>query len=261
MIKALFFDIDGTLVSFDTHEIPASTVEAIRLAKQNGVRVFISTGRPKAFISSLESIEPYIDGYITNNGACSALGGQVIASNPITRADVDAIYKYAIDNKHPMIIMSNNDFAIINNYDIVYSIFYGELRIRVDRNIKPAEEVLKGDIYQMTMFLSPEEERDGLMPLVSHCNSGRWCPDFTDITDLSADKGKGMCMVAKHLGIDISETMALGDGGNDTPILKAAGVGVAMGNATDEVKSQADYVTTSVDEDGVWNALRHYGVI
>ena len=96
MIKALFFDIDGTLVSFNTHEIPESTVKAIKMAKANGVKVFISTGRPKAFISSLDSIEPYIDGYITNNGACSFIGNDVINSNPITPGDVDTIYNYAI---------------------------------------------------------------------------------------------------------------------------------------------------------------------
>lgn len=260
MIKALFFDIDGTLVSFNTHEIPQSTVEAIRLAKQNGVKIFISTGRPKAFISSLESIEPYIDGYITNNGACSFIGSKVINSNPISQEDVTTIYNYAMDHNHPMIIMGKDDFAIINNYDIVYTIFYGELRIRVDRNIKPAEEVMRSEIYQMTMFLDPEEEKL-LSSKTKHINSARWCPDFTDITDQSADKGKGLEKMAEYLGFQIDETMSFGDGGNDVPIIKRAGVGVVMGNATDEVKQYADYVTTSVDEDGVWNALKHFNVI
>lgn len=260
MIKALFFDIDGTLVSFNTHEIPQSTVEAIKKAKENGVKVFISTGRPKAFISSLESIEPYIDGYITNNGACSFIGDTVINSNPITPDDVNTIYNYAIEHNHPMIIMGKDDFAIINNYDIVYTIFYGELRIRVDRNIKPAEEVMKNEIYQMTMFLDPEEEKL-LAAKTRHINSARWCPDFTDITDKSADKGTGLEKMAEYLGFQIDETMSFGDGGNDIPIIKRAGIGVVMGNATDEVKQFADYVTDSVDEDGVAIALKYFGVI
>ncbi len=260
MIKALFFDIDGTLVSFNTHEIPDTTVKAIQQAKANGVKVFISTGRPKAFISSLESIEPYIDGYITNNGACSFIGDTVINSNPITPGDVSTIYNYAIEHNHPMIIMGKDDFAIINNYDIVYTIFYGELRIRVDRNIRPAEEVMKSEIYQMTMFLSPEEESQ-LTLKTNHINSARWCPDFTDITDQSADKGQGLEKMAEYLGFQIDETMSFGDGGNDIPIIKRAGIGVVMGNATDEVKQFADYVTTSVDDDGVFNALRHFQVI
>ena len=91
--------------------------------------------------------------------------------------------------------------------------------------------------------------------------SGRWHPAFTDITSGEADKGKGLQVMAEYLGLDISETMAFGDGGNDISIIREAGIGVAMGNANEEVKAMADYVTSSVDEDGVKNALVHFGII
>lgn len=68
-VKALFFDIDGTLVSFKTHRIPQSTVDALEQAKKNGVEIYISTGRPKQIINNLGQIEHLIDGYITANGA------------------------------------------------------------------------------------------------------------------------------------------------------------------------------------------------
>lgn len=67
--------------------------------------------------------------------------------------------------------------------------------------------------------------------------------------------------MAEYLGLDISETMAFGDGGNDISIIREAGIGVAMGNANEEVKAMADYVTSSVDEDGVKNALVHFAII
>ena len=67
--------------------------------------------------------------------------------------------------------------------------------------------------------------------------------------------------MAEHLGMDISETMAFGDGGNDKSIICAAGIGVAMGNAIDDVKALASYVTDHVDNDGVSKALRHFGII
>ena len=67
--------------------------------------------------------------------------------------------------------------------------------------------------------------------------------------------------MAAHLGLNTSETMAFGDGGNDIPMLRHAGVGVAMGNAASEVQNAADYVTTSVDEDGILNALKHFGIL
>lgn len=63
--KALFFDIDGTLVSFNTHEIPASTVDALEQAKANGLKVFIATGRPRQLINNLSAISHLIDGYVT----------------------------------------------------------------------------------------------------------------------------------------------------------------------------------------------------
>ena len=67
--------------------------------------------------------------------------------------------------------------------------------------------------------------------------------------------------MTKHLGLNPQHTMAFGDGGNDSSMIRTAGIGVAMGNAMDSLKREADYVTTSVDEDGIWNALRHYGLI
>ena len=94
-----------------------------------------------------------------------------------------------------------------------------------------------------------------------NCVSGRWHPEFTDITANGADKGKGILAIARHEGFDPSHTIAFGDGGNDTSMILQAGIGIAMGNAIDELKQQADYVTTSVDDDGILNALRHYEVI
>lgn len=93
------------------------------------------------------------------------------------------------------------------------------------------------------------------------CVSGRWHPAFTDITSSDADKSNGLARMAEFLGLDISETMAFGDGGNDISIIRKAGVGIAMGNAGDNVKAAADYITTSVDDDGIRNALRHYRII
>jgi hydroxymethylpyrimidine pyrophosphatase-like HAD family hydrolase len=93
------------------------------------------------------------------------------------------------------------------------------------------------------------------------CISGRWHPEFTDITACGADKGKGILAMARHEGFDPSRTIAFGDGGNDISMIRQAGIGIAMGNAIDELKRQADYVTTSVDDDGIRRALRHFQVI
>lgn len=93
------------------------------------------------------------------------------------------------------------------------------------------------------------------------CVSSRWHPAFTDITHRDADKGKAMVAMCQHEGFDVADTMAFGDGGNDIPIIQKAGIGVAMGNAVDMVKAVADHVTSSVDDEGVSNALRFFHVI
>ena len=94
-----------------------------------------------------------------------------------------------------------------------------------------------------------------------HCTSARWHPSFTDITLQGADKGNALRQMAKHLGLSLEECIAFGDGGNDISILQTAGIGVAMGNANDSVKAVDDYITTSVDNDGIRNAFTHFGVI
>lgn len=85
---ALFFDIDGTLVSFKTHEIPPSTIQALTQAKANGSRVYIATGRPPIIINNLEAIEHLIDGYITTNGALCYVEDELICCQPIPKQDV-----------------------------------------------------------------------------------------------------------------------------------------------------------------------------
>ncbi|MDE6867429.1 MAG: HAD hydrolase family protein, partial [Muribaculaceae bacterium] len=75
------------------------------------------------------------------------------------------------------------------------------------------------------------------------------------------DKSRGLQAMADHFGFDMSETMAFGDGSNDIGMLKAAGIGVAMGNAAPEVKAAADYVTTNDSDHGIVNALRHFGLL
>lgn len=259
-IKALFFDIDGTLVSFKTHKIPQSTVDALTEAKRNGVKIYISTGRPKMIINNLSQIEPLIDGYITTNGARCFVGDTTVCEHPISQEDVDKVVADAERNDYPVIVVGEKHLAIHHLTPIVNDIFVKGLGVDC-LDFQTDIDDLKGEnILQLTPFCTEEQETK-LMPTLQNCTSGRWHPAFTDITAGDADKGKGLHAMAKFLNLNIAETMAFGDGGNDITIIKEAGVGVAMGNARDHVKEIADYVTSSVDEDGVKNALLHFGVI
>ena len=257
---ALFFDIDGTLVSFQTHEIPPSTIYALTQAKANGSRVYIATGRPPLIITNLGAIEHLIDGYITTNGALCFVGDEIVCCQPIAKEDVTTCIEDAKAKGYSLIVIGRRDVAVIDPKGDVDRIFRQMLAVKNLDKTAPLDTVLQQDILQLTAFFPADYEPE-LMARLPHSISGRWHPEFTDITADGADKGKGILAMARHEGFDPSHTIAFGDGGNDTSMILQAGIGIAMGNAIDALKKQADYVTTSVDDDGIRNALQHFGVI
>ena len=257
---ALFFDIDGTLVSFKTHEIPASTIFALTQAKANGSRVYIATGRPPVILTNLGAIEHLIDGYITTNGALCYVGDQLVCCQPIPMQDVMTCVEDAQEKGYSLIVVGRKKVAVLDPKGDVDRIFRQMLAVKNLDKASPLDEVLQQDILQLTPFF-PADYEPQLLARMPQCVSGRWHPEFTDITANGADKGKGIQAMARHEGFDPNHTIAFGDGGNDTSMILQAGIGVAMGNAIDALKQQADYITTSVDEDGILNALRHFRVI
>lgn len=257
---ALFFDIDGTLVSFKTHEIPQSTILALEQAKANGSQIYIATGRPPIIITNLGAIEHLIDGYISTNGALCYVGDELVCCQPIPKQDVMTCVEDAKAKGYSLIVVGRKDVAVLDPTGDVDRIFRQMLAVKNFSQPTPLEDVLQQDILQLTPFF-PADYEPNLLARMPKCVSGRWHPEFTDITVNGADKGKGILAIARHQGFDPSRTMAFGDGGNDTSMILQAGIGIAMGNAIDALKQQADYVTTSVDDDGIPSALRHFGVI
>ena len=252
MIKALFFDIDGTLVSFKTHKIPLSTVDALTEAKAQGIKIYISTGRPLPFINNLGQIEHLIDGYITTTGALCIVGTERFNCHEIDKASVKKILESANAWNKSAVVVGATNIAIVNDSEEMSEQFRKVLNL--DFDFASLEVVEKEPILQVSPFFDEAQEKE-IMQELPDCVSSRWHPAFTDITNIEADKGKALITMAAHEGFKVEETMAFGDGGNDIPIIRQAGIGVAMGNAQDDVKAAADYVTTRVDEDGVRNAL------
>lgn len=260
MVKALFFDIDGTLVSFQTHQIPCSTVRAIERAKDKGVKVFIATGRPIPLINNLGAIAHLIDGYITTNGACCIVGGEVIFTNAIPEEDCLTLLRLSDGQGFPAIFVGEKNLVVHRPDEEVSRIFYDFLNAPRLEEADPRELMQRENITQITPFFNEEKEKS-IMPLLPGCISGRWHPAFTDITAIGSDKGNGISRIARHFGFEIEETMAFGDGGNDISMVKTAGIGVAMGNANDPLKEVADFITDTVDNDGVEKALEKFKVI
>ena len=257
MTKAIFFDIDGTLVSFKTHTIPQSALDAIHRVREKGIKVFIATGRPLPFIDNLEGLE--YDGIMCVNGAyCIDKDGTIIHKAPVSKEDVYRI----IDNQksHPMpIAFASNDGAIFcceGEIDQKVREVFTLLNLPIP-SLSPIENALKMDIMQVIAFFNKDEEERIMSEVLKECASNRWHPDFTDCIAKGTNKATGIDAMIQYYGISLNETMAFGDGGNDIEMLRHAGIGVAMGNASDEVKDAADIVTTSVDDDGVANILNN----
>ena len=262
MTKAIFFDIDGTLVSFETHQIPASAVEAIAAARAHGAKVFIATGRPKILINNLDALQNggLIDGYVTMNGGYCFVDGEVIYKSAIPTNEAQVLLDYCTARLVPCVVVGERDICVCHADDRVRSIFYDYLHADPIPEVSPDEALHSRAAFQMTPFITEGQEEE-LRPHIPHCEIGRWHPAFVDVSALGCNKQLGIDLMCRHFGIDVTDTMAIGDGGNDIPMLRHAGIGVAMGNANETVKAEADYVTDTVDQDGIAKALQHFGLV
>ncbi|MFA6830947.1 MAG: Cof-type HAD-IIB family hydrolase [Bacteroidaceae bacterium] len=258
MVKAIFFDIDGTLVSFKTHRIPESTIQAMSLARAKGIKLYIATGRAKGVINNLQGLT--FDGYITMNGSvCFNGADEVIYNKPFDVEDQIMMAKLFLEEPSLSSFVFTKDKAYVVNKNEALTTFVKLLNFPQVAKMEPSE-MLDQDIYQYSAFLNADEEAKFVHHLKDVCIT-RWHPAFIDISKAGNSKAVGIDQILAHDGFDLADCIAFGDGGNDIDMIKHVPRGVAMGNAADEVKASANYVTTTVDDDGIANALRHYGVI
>ncbi|WP_297285401.1 Cof-type HAD-IIB family hydrolase [uncultured Brachyspira sp.] len=261
MIKAAFFDIDGTLVSFNTHKVSDSSKEAIRLLKEKGIKVFIATGRIKKHINNIDDL--VFDGYITANGFDCYIGDKSIYRHSIAKEEIYSLIDY-LKNKElfPCSIMMNSGIFI--NYvtkeveEVSKSI---NLPIPAVDNYYEFLEKNIDDILQINLFVDENKEKQLMSKIFKNCESSRWHPAFTDVNTKGGGKHIGIDKIIEYYGIKLEDTIAFGDGGNDITMIEHAAIGVAMGNANEGVKKIADYITDDVDNDGIFNALKHFNII
>ena len=257
MIKAIFFDIDGTLVSFKTHEISKTTLEALYALREKGVKLFIASGRHLLIMDNLSGF-PF-DGYVCMNGSLVFDRGKVIYSHPLDQADAASVIDLAETGQIPCVLFTEKNVAMNCRTERTEQLF------RMIRLPEPEYASLmpykSGPVSQFTIFLDQEREDALLAPALKHSVTTRWHPEFTDIVPENISKAEGISRVIAGYGIGREEVMAFGDGGNDVEMIEYAGIGVAMGNALPDVRKHADYVTSTVDEAGIVAALRHFRIL
>ncbi|MGL4852161.1 MAG: Cof-type HAD-IIB family hydrolase [Phocaeicola sp.] len=258
MVKAIFFDIDGTLVSFKTHQIPTSTLTALKELRQRGIKLFIATGRPWSLINNLGDLE--FDAYITvNGGHCFTAAQEDIYKCPVPTEDMENLIRYEKENPTAFVAVYDNQL-VVNRVNERVEQISNLIKIPTP-HMAPLEEARGKEVLQLMGYFTSDEENDIFKEVLPNCEPMRWHPLFTDIVARGNSKSNGIDKVLHHFQLNLEECMAFGDGGNDIPMLKHVPNSVAMGNASDEVKAAAKHVTTAVDEDGIATALKKFGLI
>ena len=261
-IKAIFFDIDGTLVPFGQHAVPDEVKEAVASVREKGIKVFICTGRHLEWIDNIGDMG--VDGYVTVNGAMCTLADKrtVIHSCPIPDADLERLIEFGPQTGLGFVVVPEEGGIFVNKTDH-YVTESSKLLHLPPVPVKPLDAAKGKRVVQMMAFGSQiTRETVGLFSeILTDCEPTSWNPLFCDIIPKGSDKSVGMEKMLEYHGLKPEEAMAFGDGDNDIGMIRKAGVGVAMGNAPQNVKAAADYVTTNILRDGVVNALRHYGLI
>lgn len=256
MIKAAFFDVDGTLLSHKTKCVPQSARDAIAKLQAAGIRCIVATGRQIREMEKLPVADIPFDGYITLNGQL-ILDKQKkkIYGIPITGKVKDYLVDMFTNNRIP---------ALLVEEEAVYLNFLDErvtlVQEAISSKVPPFGTYTGADIYQVCAYLAEGEEQL-LSEIAGDCVMTRWNLGGMDIIAKGGGKVTGIRWYLDQFGIDPAETIAFGDGDNDVEMLRFAGTGVAMGNGWETAKQAADYVTTDIDDDGIASALKHFGLI
>lgn len=263
-IQAIFFDIDGTLVSFKTHEAPASTMRALRALHEKGIKLFISSGRPPVMLDILRSQLgnfPF-DGYILMNGQyCTDAAGEAFHIQALPAGAFPVLLPWLEENPDVVCGFVEMDYVYDNRHTEAAVAAAQKLGLRGPHSpIEDPARALTHTTYQLNPYIPPERDAE----FIAHapgCKAVRWNEAFADVIPAEGGKPEGVKRMLERFGLTPAACMAFGDGGNDIDMLRLAGIGVAMGNAAPPVKAAADYVTDDIDADGLEKALVHFGLL
>lgn len=257
----IFFDIDGTLVGEDGVTIPDSARRAIRRARAAGHICMINTGRTLKLVGAGLTEQAEFDGMALGCGTRVIYRGKTLLHKSFSVQEgtgiIEALHRHRVDaclegseNNY----FDSDDRIFSDNFRRFVSYFskfnYGSFEDAPGRFDKIYAYV--DNLENMEGF---RREYEGVLDFVDRDRG------FFEIMPKGFSKASAMDFVAETLGIPMEETAAIGDSSNDIPMIEHAHIGIAMGNATEDVKKIADYVSTGVQEDGIENALRWLGVL
>jgi len=274
-IKLVALDLDGTLFD-NSSRISKRNLTAIRSITDKGIHVVISTGRPFEGIPFDQIKGTGINYAITANGSgiYEISTGKCLYENAMDEELVTPILNFLLTRDiHMDTFIGGKGYTPIQCVETAQKLtvpssiknYIITTRTRLDNILQFIHEnQLK--VQKMTLNFYPAADgtlidRETVRKfLVSNPSITTVCGGYNNLefTRADANKGVGLRKLAEILGVNPDATMAIGDTENDLAIIEAAGIGVAMGNATDAVKARADYVTTTNTKDGVAAAIEHF---
>jgi Cof subfamily protein (haloacid dehalogenase superfamily) len=257
--NALFLDIDGTIIKPDD-TIEASTKEAILQVQEKGLKVFLATGRPIHEIKELGE-ELNIHSYIGYNGAYAIYNGEDLFQEPMNAETVTHFLTIAKQQHHEMVMYTNNKNIFTNLHSPSIEEFIESFHLRKNESYSPS---VNYDVLGITLVnldsdaVRMYQNEEGIHLSQINVEGMQHCYDV--IRD-KVNKGYGIKMVLKHLGIEKESSIAFGDGMNDMEMLMSVGEGFAMENGHPDLFQYAKHKTTAVTDSGIFNGLKILGLV
>lgn len=257
-IKIAFFDVDGTLVDMEKKVITPAMIETLKHLKENGIILCMATGRGPYLVPSFPGID--FDVFLSYNASYCYTKDEVIFSNPIPKEDVKAIVENASEIHRP-VFLAGVEGGGANGCDKDLADYFAIAKSKVNvLDNFDFEKLMDKKVYQMMVGCYKEEYADILRD-VDGARITAWWTRAADITPANGNKGVGVRKILDYYHLDKENAIAFGDGTNDIEMLEAVGTGVAMGNATDDVKAVADAICGHVAEDGIYHYCKEQGLI
>ncbi|MEN1967790.1 HAD family hydrolase [Lentibacillus sp. N15] len=257
--KILFLDIDGTILKPD-HTYTSSTKDAINQLQENGIEVFLATGRPIHEIAELAD-ELRITSFIGYNGAHAIYQKESIIDEPMNPDTVAAFLQITAEHGQEIVFYTDekNYFTALDTPEV--NQFIETFQMKKNEYFTPdiMDKVLGATIINMKSEAIVHYDIDATIHLsqvnitgVEHCY---------DIIRKTVNKGEAIKRVLNRLDMPKERAIAFGDGMNDKEMLQAVGEGFAMGNANPDLLQYANRKTTSVEDSGIFNGLKELGLV